>query len=175
VFARAHRVLLKIYRRLPKQARRFVVRRATPSFTVGAVCLIERDDGAVLLVRQIYRRGWGVPGGLTRRGEEITDCARREVQEEVGLRIQLVGEPAVVVDPEPRRIDVVFRARPLADVDPGDARPCSPEIAEVSWFPAEALPELQHETVSALVALARLDNQQQGPSRPGPSPQPVRN
>jgi 8-oxo-dGTP diphosphatase len=175
VFARAHRVLLKIYRRLPKRLRRFVVRRATPSFTVGAVCLIERNDGAVLLVRQVYRRGWGVPGGLTRRREEITDCARREVQEEVGLQVQLVGEPAVVVDPEPRRIDVVFRARPLADVDPDDARPCSPEIAEVAWFAREALPELQHETVSALVALARLDAQQQGPGVSRPSPLPIRN
>jgi 8-oxo-dGTP diphosphatase len=170
VFARAHRVLLKIYRRLPKHARRFVVRRTTPSFTVGAVCLIERSDGAVLLVRQIYRRGWGVPGGLTRKGEEITDCARREVREEVGLHVELVGEPAVVVDPEPRRIDVVFRARPLADADPDDARPCSPEIAEVRWFSPGDLPDLQHETVSALVALARLDNQQQGTS-----PLPIRN
>jgi 8-oxo-dGTP diphosphatase len=164
VFARAHRVLLKIYRRLPRWARRFVVRRTTPSFTVGAVCLIERDDGAVLLVRQIYRRGWGVPGGLTRKAEEISDCARREVREEVGLHVELLGEPAVVVDPEPRRIDVVFRARPLADVDPADARPCSPEIAEVRWFAPDDLPDLQHETVSALVALARLDNRPQGAS-----------
>lgn len=169
MFAQAHRLLLKIYQRLPKRLRRFIVRRATPSFTVGAVCLIERADGAMLLVRQVYRRGWGVPGGLTRKREEITDCARREVLEEVGLRVQLVGEPAVVVDPEPRRIDVVFRARPLADVDPDDARPCSPEIAEVRWFSPEDLPELQHETVSALVALARLDNQQQGTS-----PLPIR-
>jgi 8-oxo-dGTP diphosphatase len=169
VLARAHRVLLKIYQRLPKRARRFVVRRTTPAFTVGAVCLIERSDGAVLLVRQIYRRGWGVPGGLTRKGEEIADCARREVREEVGLQVELVGEPAVVVDPEPRRIDVVFRGRPLADVDPDDARPCSPEIAEVRWFSPEDMPDLQHETVSALVALARIDHQQQGTS-----PLPIR-
>jgi 8-oxo-dGTP diphosphatase len=173
VFARAHRLLLKIYQRLPKRLRRFVVRRATPSFTVGAVCLIERTDGAVLLVRQVYRRGWGVPGGLTRKREEITDCARREVLEEVGLPIELVGEPAVVVDPEPRRIDVVFRARPVPDAEPDDAKPCSPEIAEVRWFSTEDLPDLQHETVSALVALARLDNQPPRSTR-SPVPQPMR-
>ena len=46
-----------------------MVRRITPSFTVGAACIIERDDGAVLLVRQVYRRGWGMPGGLARRKE----------------------------------------------------------------------------------------------------------
>jgi 8-oxo-dGTP diphosphatase len=158
-------LLLKIYQRLPKRLRRFVVRRATPSFTVGAVCLIEREDGAVLLVRQVYRRGWGVPGGLTRKGEEIADCARREVMEEVGLPIELLGEPAVVVDPEPRRIDVVFRARPVPDAEPDDARPTSPEIAEVRWFAIDALPDLQHETASALVALSRIDDQPPGTRR----------
>jgi 8-oxo-dGTP pyrophosphatase MutT (NUDIX family) len=158
VFARAHRALLKLYRRLPRQVRRWIVRVVAPSFTVGACCIIERTDGRVLLVHQVYRKGWGMPGGLTRRGEQIADCARREVLEEVGIAVELLGEPAVVVDPEPRRIDVIYRARPADGVDPEDARPCSPEIADVRWFSTEELPELQHETVSALVALARIEN-----------------
>jgi 8-oxo-dGTP diphosphatase len=158
VFARAHRALLKLYQRLPRQARRWVVRRVAPQFTVGAACIIERDDGRLLLVRQSYRKGWGMPGGLTQRREAIDDCARREVREEVGVAVELQGEPAVVVDPVPRRIDVIFLARPAPGADPDDARPCSPEIAEVAWFSRDALPELQHETVGALVALARLDS-----------------
>jgi len=153
VLARAHRALLKVYQRLPRQIRRWVVRVLTPSYTVGAACIVERADGAVLLVHQVYRRGWGMPGGLAQRGEEMTDCARREVHEEVGLRIELVGRPAVVVDPTPRRVDVIFRARPADGTDPAAARPSSPEIAEVRWFPAGQLPELQHETVTALEAL----------------------
>lgn len=128
-----------------------------PSFTVGAICVIERDDGAVLLVRQIYRHGWGLPGGLMQRREGVDACARREVLEEVGLRVELLGEPGVVVDPGPRRIDIVYRARPAAGVDAATATPSSPEIAEVRWFPTDELPDLQHETVSALVALARQE------------------
>jgi len=144
---------LKIYQRLPRQLRRWVVRVITPSFTVGAACIIERDDGAMLLVRQVYRRGWGMPGGLAQRREAVADTARREVKEEVGLDVELLGEPAVVVDPVPRRVDVIFRARPADGTDPDAAAPTSPEIAEVRWFPAGELPELQHETSAALRVL----------------------
>jgi ADP-ribose pyrophosphatase YjhB (NUDIX family) len=132
-----------------------VVRSLSPTYTVGAICFIERDGGDLLLVRLAYREHWGVPGGLLQRGEDAADGARREVFEEVGLAVDLVGEPAVVVDPEPRRVDVVFRARPVAGTDPDGARPCSPEIIEVRWFPRDQLPELQHESVGALLALER--------------------
>lgn len=146
---------MKIYQRLPRQLRRWVVRLITPSFTVGAACIIERDDGSILLVRQVYRRGWGMPGGLAQRREPVADTARREVFEEVGLAVELVGEPAVVVDPIPRRVDVIFLARPADSADPAAAAPSSPEIAEVRWFPRDGLPDLQHETVAAIAALRR--------------------
>jgi ADP-ribose pyrophosphatase YjhB (NUDIX family) len=152
---RLHLRLLKLYQRLPTWARRRVVRTVAPSFTVGAMCFIERPDGAVLLVRQAYRKRWGVPGGLLQRGEEAADGARREVFEEVGLVIDLVGEPRVVVDAEPQRVDVVYRAMVADGVDPETAAPQSPEIVEARWFARAELPELQHETVSALLALAR--------------------
>lgn len=150
-----HTALLRIWRRVPRPIRRRVVRAVSPSYTVGAICLIERPDGAVLLVRQEYRNHWGIPGGLLRKGEDPSDAARREVFEEIGMAIELVGEPAVVVDAEPQRIDIVFRARPVALSELDHVRPHSPEIREVRWFMPDALPELQVETASALVALAR--------------------
>lgn len=155
MFPRLHLSLLHVFQRLPRRARRQVVRTLAPTFTVGAICFIERDGGDLLLVRLAYREHWGVPGGLLRRGEDAADGARREVFEEVGLAVELVGEPAVVVDPDPRRIDVVYRARPVAGSDPASARPCSPEIVEVRWFPRDELPELQPESVGALLALER--------------------
>lgn len=152
---RLHLKALGIYARLPTWARRRVVRTIAPSYTVGAISLIERSDDSILLVRQVYRRHWGIPGGLLQRGEEPVDAVRRELMEEIGLAVDLLGEPAVVVDPEAQRVDVVFRARPAAGADPDSVSPRSPEIAEVAWFPRTDLPDLQHETVQALVALSR--------------------
>lgn len=152
---RLHLALLQAYQRLPTWARRRAVRTMSPSFTVGAMCFIERGDDHLLLVRHVYRNRWGVPGGLLRRGERSADGARREVFEEVGLAVDLIGEPTVVVDAEPQRVDVIYRAALVPGSDPTDAAPRSPEIAEARWFARADLPELQHETASALVTLAR--------------------
>ena len=81
------RLLLGVYRRLPVLGRRWVVRTIAPSFTVGAMAIIERPDGAVLLVRHSYRKRWGVPGGLMKRREHPEVGLRREVQEEVGVEV----------------------------------------------------------------------------------------
>lgn len=156
---RLQTALLLFFRRLPPFLRRRIVRVLTPSFTVGAICLIERADGKVLLVQQVYRNAWGVPGGLSKRGEDIATCAKREVLEETGIAIDLIGEPAVVVDAVPRRVDVVYRARPAPGVDLSVAEPQSPEIRDLRWFALDELPELQHEAVSALAALTRASAQ----------------
>jgi 8-oxo-dGTP diphosphatase len=154
-----HRALLRLFRLLPPRARRAAVSAFAPSFTVGAICLIERADGRVLLVRQVYRERWGIPGGLLDRGEDPAQAAHREIREEVGLAIDLVGEPASVVDARVRRVDMVFRARPVDDRDADGVHPTSPEISRVAWFRPDELPELQDETTQALAALARAATQ----------------
>ncbi len=131
------------------------MRTLAPSYTVGAICMIEQGDGSLLLVRQSYRNRWGVPGGLLKRGETPHAAAVREVREEVGVDVLLIGEPAVVVEPVARRVDLIFRAALAPGEDPARARPMSPEITEAAWFPVDDLPELQVETANALVALAR--------------------
>ena len=162
-----HRLALQLYRRLPTRMRRMAVRRVTPSFTVGSMCVIERNDGRVLLIRHLYRKRWGIPGGLLQRNETPIDAARREVFEEVGLEVELISEPMVNVDAEPRRVDVVFRARPIDDATADDARPCSVEVVEVRWFDPTDLPELQFETAQAIQAMARASYAP--PARPLPA------
>ncbi len=55
VLERIHLVALRIFGALPRRARRLLVRLGSPlKYTVGAICIIQRDDGAILLVRQSY-------------------------------------------------------------------------------------------------------------------------
>lgn len=152
---RLHLVLLRIFGVLPRGVRRIIVRFGSPKYTVGAICIVVRDDGAVLLVRHTYWKLWGTPGGLADRRERPEDAARRETLEEVNLDVELVGEPAVVVEPVPRRVDVVYLARPATGASLEAVRPSSPEIERLGWFQLDELPELQPETVTALRALER--------------------
>ena len=95
---------------------------ARPSTPSGPSASCARDDGAILLVRHSYYRLWGTPGGLAKRHERPEVAAVRETLEEVGLRVELVGEPVVVVEPVPHRVDIVYLARPATGVGPVDAR-----------------------------------------------------
>jgi len=146
---------LRAYGTLPRSIRRLIVQVVAPSFHVGAMCVIERADGHLLLVRQAYREGWTVPGGLLRRREEPAAGASREAHEEVGLVIDLHGEPSVIIDAKARRIDVAFRCsvRPPA---PDIVKPNSPEIVEARWFAPDRLPALQKEVPEAFRRLGLL-------------------
>ena len=148
-------LLLRVFGVLPRRVRRVLIRAGTAKYTVGAICIVRRRDGAILLARHSYVSRWGTPGGLAKRGERAEMAAVRETMEEVNLPIELVGEPAVVVEPGPRRVDVVFLARPVPGAPLDDVRPSSAEITAVGWFQPDDLPELQAETATALVALAR--------------------
>lgn len=122
-------------RAVPAPMREQLVRAGAPSFTLGSVCLVEHD-GRVLVVQTEYRRGWGLPGGLLGRRETPEAGARREVLEEVGLAVDLVGAPVVIIDARQRLVDFLFRATLAAGVGPGDARAASVEIMRVEWVPA---------------------------------------
>lgn len=157
------RFAYRVWGRLPPPLRLFAVRRMTPSFYVGAICVIERADGALLLIRHSYKPAWGFPGGFLNRGESPHDAARRETREEVGVDVVLDEPPTVVVDADMRRVDVIFTGRSVGGAGDPPPAPRSPEILEARWFPPTGLPELQVEAVSALVELGRSN-------RPSPSP-----
>lgn len=94
-------------------------------------------NGHVLLVRHTYREGWHLPGGGLKRGEQLEAAVRRELLEEAGAIPAAVHLFGVRSDLEAGRSDhhVVFLANEVEMV-PWD----SWEIAEVAWWPLDALP-----------------------------------
>jgi 8-oxo-dGTP diphosphatase len=57
------------------------------SFRAASGCLFRSPQGRVLLLATTYRRTWEVPGGAVEPGESPLTAARREVHEELGLRV----------------------------------------------------------------------------------------
>jgi ADP-ribose pyrophosphatase YjhB (NUDIX family) len=152
---RIHLVLLRIFGALPRRVRRILVRLGSPKYTVGAICIVQREDGRILLVKQSYGKRWGTPGGLAKRHELPQDAAVRETKEEVNLKIRLISEAVVVVEPIPHRVDVVYLAQAFEPAGIEQVRPSSPEIERAEWFALSELPDMQIETVAALRALSR--------------------
>ena len=139
---------------LPQPFRRWLIRTIRPSWTAGSVAVVERDDGRWLFVRPVYRNGWTLPGGLVDKGEHPAATAVREMQEELGISVEVVGGGWVVIDPEHRRIETIFRAALADGVDPDSIEITTAELSGVGWFHPEETPELEDETREAM-ALAR--------------------
>lgn len=138
---------LRVFRRLPAPVRRLVVRAGTPSFTVGAVCLLERE-GRLLMLRQPHRVGWSLPGGLLDRGEPAARAVERELREELGLQIE-VGRPiTAVVDAPLRRVDVIYRVQ----VDRAVGERVGGEATSARWLRPDEVDEMDWPTRQILRA-----------------------
>lgn len=87
-------LLLRIWRDVPfpDWTRRLFLRILNPSFMVGAMALIQDEQGRVLLLEHTYRREvpWGLPGGWLKHNESPEVGVVREVFEETGLHVRPV-------------------------------------------------------------------------------------
>jgi 8-oxo-dGTP pyrophosphatase MutT (NUDIX family) len=134
--------------RPPLQARRAAMRLAYAGLRtywfalrpriVGVKCVLTHGD-EVLLVRHTYgNRSWDLPGGTVRRREIPRRAAEREMQEELGRRIEdwiPLGELFVNTNHHDDNLHL-FQAR-VAD---RDLNLNLTELAEAAWFPQDGLP-----------------------------------
>lgn len=108
-----------------------------PRLTVDAI--IRYQKGIVLVERKHPPYGWALPGGFVDWGESVEQAVRREVEEEVSLRLEDLRQFRVYSDPQrdPRghTVSVVFEGRGSGDLKAAsDAR-------RASVFPPTALPK----------------------------------
>ena len=129
---------------------------AYPRVGVGAVVL---NHGRVLLVRrggQPSSGRWSLPGGLVELGETAAEAIRREIREECGIEITVVGV-AGVVDRVTRDADGRVRYHyVLVDylaLPQSEAIVAGTDAAECRWVEIERLGEL--DTTEGLADMIR--------------------
>jgi 8-oxo-dGTP diphosphatase len=117
--------------RRPEAERRLVV-----------AAVVQRDDGRFLLARRppsAHLGGlWEFPGGAVEEGETPAQALRRELQEELGVEVE-IGEPLTFAFHRDRERDVVllfFQARI------GRVEVTGREGQQVGWFAARELTAL---------------------------------
>ncbi len=132
------------------------------ALTVDCVVFgLDEGELKVLLIERAldpFRGQWALPGGFVRVEETLEAAARRELEEEAGLREvyleQLFTFGAVDRDPRERVVSVAYYA--LVKRAAHAARPDT-DARDARWFPVAAVPPLafDHQQILA-TALARL-------------------
>ena len=162
-----HRFALRVWRLFPPRLAGFLKGILARKWLVGAVAVMideSTSPSQVLLVEHSYRaKGtWGLPGGSLEStpgnparppnaslpDDVIESALRREVLEELGIEITVIGLlridaiPFVSEEPGPYRLDFYFRCAPRDgfaafrhDLNSGQTKPFSPEIKQVRFVP----------------------------------------
>jgi 8-oxo-dGTP pyrophosphatase MutT (NUDIX family) len=125
-------------------------RRIGPQKTIliYSTVVVRDAAGAVLLQRRSDFDWWGLPGGILEYGEDISQCARREVREETGLEVSDLRLVGLYTHP---RYDVVypngdaiqqFTVCFSAQAPDSPLRPDGVETLELAFFGPESMATL---------------------------------
>lgn len=135
---------------------------ARPALTVDCVVFgLDNRELKVLLIQRKappFQGQWALPGGFVNLDETLEAAARRELEEETGVKDlfleQLYSFSGLDRDPRERVVSVAYYALVNLDEHPATA---ASDAEQAAWFSAFELPELafDHGEIYAL-ALARL-------------------
>lgn len=129
-----HRALMPVAHRL-----RHRWRRMRGVHIAGVSVVVRNLSGDVLLLRHSYGpKVWALPGGGFKPGEDPEECARREVQEELGLRL---GKMERVATLEEELSGSPHTAHIFTAICDGRPQPDRREVIEARFFPSHSLPE----------------------------------
>ena len=135
-----------------------------PRAALAVDCVVfgfDEGDLKVLLIErglEPFKGRWALPGGFVRVGETLDAAARRELQEEAGLRHvfleQLYTFGSLGRDPRERVVSVAYYA--LVKLSDHAARAAT-DAANASWFPVSKVPKLAFDHAEILeTAIERL-------------------
>ncbi|MEP0393021.1 MAG: NUDIX domain-containing protein [Erythrobacter sp.] len=144
--ASLHRRLLQVAHRVRHRWRKW---RKSP--ISGISVILTNEAGEVMLLKHSYGpKAWGLPGGGKSAGEDPQDCARRELYEEIGLKVDALQPLGVL---EETLSGSPHRSHLFTAVVTDKPKPDGREILEARFFAADALPELLIRNVPKRMAI----------------------
>jgi ADP-ribose pyrophosphatase YjhB (NUDIX family) len=123
---------------------------------VAAAAVVARDD-QVLLVRRTMSPGqgqWTIPGGFAEFDEDPREAVAREVLEETGYRVQVMGLIDVIFGREHARgasLVIVYRAHLLDDAPVENVD--EDEVDAVGFFSPDQLPLIAFKATQRAIEL----------------------
>ena len=119
----------------------------TPKVDVRGFVLNEKDE--ILMARESIDGKWTIPGGWADIGSTPSEIAIKEIEEETGLKVEVVKLLAVYdkqVHPHPPEPYYIYKLNFLCRVVGGEL--CAGfDMLDTGFFPLENLPELSQERI----------------------------
>lgn len=130
---------------------------ARPALTTDCVVFgLDENDLKVLLIQRgiaPFKAKWALPGGFIQVGEDVDTCARRELQEETGLKKIFLEQLATFGKPKRDPREHVVTVAYYALVNLIDHTPTAATDADnAAWFALDDLPKLAFDHAEILKA-----------------------
>ena len=114
--------------------------------------IVKRNDKMVIAIHRKNQNAWSVPGGHLEFGEEIENCAKREVFEETNVIIDNVRFINFTNHPHTSTGDHYLFIWVEADYIKGDLRNKEPQRCyEVEWVDWDKFPEPLFKSLRELI------------------------
>lgn len=116
---------------------------------VGVPVIIVNSKGEILLGKRgkemvAYPSMWGLPGGMPEYGEKLSDAAKREVKEELGVDVEIIKKGKNSYENPPSKeckfhsVDIIFYGKII-----NGTPKAKDETSEIKWFKPSEIKEMK--------------------------------